>query len=82
MATAGALGSTAGAVQVYFISGKAGRTGMVRFGKRVRISDQEIEKAERKFEKYGSIAVFMARMVPGICEIISIPVEISRMNLA
>ncbi|MDQ5863361.1 MAG: DedA family protein [Thermoproteota archaeon] len=82
MATVGALGSTVGAVLIYFVSAKVGRTAIMRLGKRVRISEQEIEKAEKWFEKYGSIAVFTARMVPGIREIISIPAGISRMNLA
>jgi membrane protein DedA with SNARE-associated domain len=73
MATVGALGSTAGAVLIYFVSAEVGRTAIARFGKRVMISEQEIEKAERWFEKYGSIAIFTARMMPGIREIISIP---------
>ena len=37
MATVGALGSTAGAVLIYFISGKVGRAAIARFGKRVRV---------------------------------------------
>jgi membrane protein DedA with SNARE-associated domain len=82
MATVGALGSTAGAVVIYFVSAKVGRAAIARFGKRVRISEQEIEKAERWFEKYGSIAVFTARMIPGIREIISIPAGIGQMNIA
>jgi membrane protein DedA with SNARE-associated domain len=82
MATVGALGSTSGAVVIYFVSAKVGRAAIARFGKRVRISEQEIEKAERWFEKYGSIAVFTARMIPGIREIISIPAGIGQMNIA
>ena len=82
MAIVGALGSTAGAVVIYLVSAKVGRIAIVRFGKRVRIREQEMEKAERWFEKYGSIAVFTARMIPGIREIISIPAGIGQMNLA
>jgi membrane protein DedA with SNARE-associated domain len=82
MATVGALGSTVGAVLIFFVSARVGRTAIIRYGKRVRISEQEIEKAERWFERYGSIAVFTARMIPGIREIISIPAGISRMNIA
>jgi membrane protein DedA with SNARE-associated domain len=82
MATVGALGSTAGAVLIYFVSAEVGRTAIARFGKRVMISEQEIEKAERWFEKYGSIAIFTARMMPGIREIISIPAGIGQMNFA
>ena len=82
MATVGAVGSTAGAVLIFFVSARIGRTAIMRYGKRVRISEQEIEKAERWFERYGSVAVFTARMIPGIREIISIPAGISRMNIA
>ncbi len=82
MATIGALGSTAGAVLIYFVSAKVGRTAVARFGKRVGISEQEIEKAEKWFEKYGSIAVFTGRIIPGIREIISIPAGIGQMNFA
>jgi membrane protein DedA with SNARE-associated domain len=80
MSTVGALGSTAGAILIYFVSMKVGRVAIVRFGRRVRVSDKDIEKAERWFAKYGSAAVFTARMIPGIREIISIPAGISRMN--
>lgn len=80
MAATGALGSTAGAVVIYFVSMKVGRAAIVRFGRRVRVSEHEIEKAEKWFAKYGSAAVFTARMVPGIREIISIPAGIGRMD--
>jgi membrane protein DedA with SNARE-associated domain len=82
MATVGALGSTAGAVLIYFISVKVGRAAIARFGKRVRIGEHDIEKAENWFEKYGPIAVFTGRMMPGVREIISIPAGIARMNFA
>jgi membrane protein DedA with SNARE-associated domain len=82
MATMGALGSTAGAILIYFVSLKVGRAAIVRFGTRVRVSEREIEKAEKWFEKYGSIAVFTARMIPGLREIISIPAGIAQMNFA
>ncbi|HXV45945.1 MAG TPA: DedA family protein [Nitrososphaera sp.] len=80
MAATGALGSTAGAVVIYFVSMKVGRAAIVRFGRRVRVSEQEIEKAEKWFARYGPAAVFTARMIPGIREIISIPAGIGRMN--
>ena len=80
MATVGALGSTAGAILIYFVSMKVGRAAIVRFGRRIRVSEQDIEKAERWFAKYGPAAVFTARMIPGIREIISIPAGIGRMN--
>jgi membrane protein DedA with SNARE-associated domain len=80
MAAVGALGSTAGAILIYFISMKVGRAAILRFGKRVGMGKVELEMAEKWFSKYGSIAVFTGRMVPGIREIISIPAGISGMN--
>jgi membrane protein DedA with SNARE-associated domain len=80
MATTGALGSTVGATIIYFIAMKLGRIAILRFGRRVRVSEREIEKAEMWFAKYGAVAVFIGRMVPGIREIISIPAGIVRMN--
>ena len=78
---AGALGSTVGGIIIYFISLKAGKPAVVRFGKRLRISESSIEKAESWFERHGEVAVFLGRMAPGVREIISIPAGIGRMNL-
>jgi membrane protein DedA with SNARE-associated domain len=82
MAATGAVGSTAGAIMIYFISMKAGRAAIIRFGRHVRIGEAEIARAEKWFDKYGSVAVFTGRMVPGIRELISIPAGIGKMSLA
>lgn len=81
MAAVGALGSTLGAVLIYFLSHRLGRAAILRYGKRVRIGEAELQKAEAWFAKYGPAAVFTGRMVPGIREIVSIPAGISGMSL-
>jgi membrane protein DedA with SNARE-associated domain len=81
MAAAGALGSTLGAIAIYYASLKAGRAAIIRYGKYVRIGTKEIEKAEKWFEKHGELAVFLGRMAPGVRELISIPAGISKMNI-
>lgn len=81
MAATGALGSTIGAILIYYISKKVGRAAIIRFGRHVRVGEAEIEKSEAWFRKYGSVAVFTGRMVPGIREIISIPAGIGGMSL-
>lgn len=81
MATTGALGSTAGAVLIYFIAKKLGRAAIIRYGRYVMIREGDLQRAEKWFAKYGSLAVFSARMVPGVREIISIPAGIGGMNL-
>lgn len=81
MAAVGALGSTAGGIIIYFISLRTGKPAVVRFGKRLRISESSIEKAETWFERHGEAAVFLGRMAPGVRELISIPAGIGKMNL-
>src|SRR4051794_40042200 len=42
MAFVGALGSTVGAIVIYFVSMKVGRAAIVKFGRRVRVGEREI----------------------------------------
>ncbi|MFL6523714.1 MAG: DedA family protein, partial [Nitrososphaera sp.] len=81
MTAAGALGSTVGGIIIYFISLKAGKLAIIKFGKHLRINESSIEKAESWFERHGELAVFLGRMAPGFREIVSIPAGIGRMNL-
>jgi membrane protein DedA with SNARE-associated domain len=67
-------------VLIYFVSMKVCRAAIVRFGRRLMVSEQDVEKAEKWFAKYGPAAVFTARMISGIREIISIYAGIGRMN--
>jgi membrane protein DedA with SNARE-associated domain len=81
MATIGALGSTVGAIMIYFISLKIGRPAILRVGKYVLINESKLRRAELWFEKHGAVAVFAGRLAPGIREIISIPAGLGKMNI-
>lgn len=81
LATVGALGSTAGALVIYFIARKLGRAAILRYGRYMKMGEEELKKAEGWFAKYGVAAVFVARMVPGVRELISIPAGIGGMCL-
>lgn len=81
MATVGAMGSTVGAVVIYYLSRYLGRPAILRYGRFVKIGEQQLQKAERWFYKYGPLAVFSARMVPGVRELISIPAGMGGMHL-
>ena len=82
MAAMGALGSTTGAIIIYYISMRIGKPAILKIGKYVGIGEKSVETAESWFEKHGSMAVFLGRMAPGIREIISIPAGIQKMNLS
>jgi membrane protein DedA with SNARE-associated domain len=78
----GALGSTVGSIAIYMVVRKIGRYAVIKSGKYFFINSEKMTKIEEWFEKHGSKAVFLARMVPGMRELISIPAGLSKMNFA
>ncbi len=80
MAFSGALGSTIGAVLIYFLSYRFGRVAILKIGKYLLVNENKVKKSEDWFEHYGIYAVFLGRLAPGIREIISIPAGIAKMN--
>lgn len=76
----GSLGSLLGAWLVYWVSLKGGRPLLDKCGKYVLLTQEEIERAEAWFDKYGEWAVFFSRLVPVVRTLISIPAGITRMN--
>lgn len=52
-----------------------------RFSRWLTLDWDEIERGERLFEKHGSIIVLVARMIPTLRSLISIPAGIFRMSL-
>ena len=82
MAIVGAVGSTVGAIIIYFIALKIGLPTITRIGKRYHLlSESDLEKTETWFVRHGELAVFLGRMAPGIRELISIPAGIAEMNI-
>jgi membrane protein DedA with SNARE-associated domain len=76
----GSLGSTLGAIVIYFVALKLGRRIILKFGKYILITESKLEKSELWFKKYGKVAVLLGRLAPGVRELISIPAGLSRMN--
>jgi len=81
MGLVGAIGSTVGAIIIYYFSLKIGKPAILRFGSYIKVSEKALLNAESWFQKYGTIAVFSGRMAPAIRELISIPAGIARMNI-
>jgi membrane protein DedA with SNARE-associated domain len=82
---AGLLGSVMGALAWYypgkFLGEKRLKALADRYGKWLTISSQDITKAKRWFDRQGSKAVFVGRLVPGVRTLISVPAGISNMSL-
>ncbi len=51
-----------------------------RYGKFLRVTSEDIHRADKWFDKYGVWTVFICRMIPLIRSLISIPAGMSNMN--
>jgi membrane protein DedA with SNARE-associated domain len=76
---AATAGSWAGSAASYWIAYKLGRPLVSKYGRFVLMSPSKIEGADRWFEMYGSGGIFVARLLPGIRHLISIPAGLFRM---
>lgn len=77
---AATVGSWVGSALSYWVSKKLGRPLVERWGKYLLLKPAKIEKADLWFESYGAGGIFVARLLPGIRHLISIPAGLFRMN--
>jgi len=77
----GGLGASIGSTLIYLIALKLGRTVLLRYLKRVKISEKKLTRVEYWFQKYGDKAVLFGRMIPVFREIVSIPAGLLKMKL-
>jgi membrane protein DedA with SNARE-associated domain len=79
VATAGAVGCNLGSAFAYWLGARGGRPLVERYGKWVLMSHHDLDRMTWFFEKYGSIAVLLARMMPMVQTFIAFPAGIARM---
>lgn len=77
---AGTAGSWFGSAVSYWLAQWIGRPLVMRYGKYVLISPAKVELAERWAESKGLQGVFVARLLPVVRHLISIPAGILRMK--
>jgi membrane protein DedA with SNARE-associated domain len=80
-ATAGALGCNLGSTIAYYVAASGGRMAFERWGAYVLIGHAEIDHAERFFARYGSVTVFIGRLLPVIRTFIAFPAGLARMPM-
>ncbi|MDB5689179.1 MAG: DedA family protein [Sphingomonas bacterium] len=81
VATAGAIGCNIGSIAAYEAAKWGGRPFVARFGKYVLVSLEDLDRAQRFFERFGSAAVLVCRMLPVVRSFIAFPAGLARMNL-
>lgn len=77
---AGAIGSWIGATAMYWASRWLGRPLVLRYGKYIFISPEKVHGAERWAAHYGSMGIFVSRLLPVVRHLIGIPAGIVEMN--
>jgi membrane protein DedA with SNARE-associated domain len=78
-ATAGAVGCNLGSAVAYWIGAKGGRPLVERYGRWVLISHRDLEWVTHFFDRYGSITVLVARLMPIVRTFIAFPAGIAKM---
>jgi membrane protein DedA with SNARE-associated domain len=79
VATLGAIGCNLGSVLAYEVGAYGGRPLIERFGKYILMNRHDLDVSERFFQKYGSITVFIGRLLPVVRTFIALPAGIARM---
>jgi membrane protein DedA with SNARE-associated domain len=78
-ATAGAIGCNVGSVLAYWIGAAGGRPLVERYGQWVLMSNHDLDRMTRFFEKYGTITVLVGRLLPVVRTFIAFPAGVARM---
>jgi membrane protein DedA with SNARE-associated domain len=84
MSFAGALsaataGSLIGSSFLYVLARSGGRPLVLRLRSVLRLTEEDLDRAERRFERHSGWIVVLGRMVPGIRSAVSVPPGLLRM---
>ena len=75
----GTFGNLIGSIIAYWLGYYGGRPLIEKYGKFILISRNELDFADRWFQKYGGISILFSRMLPAVRTFISLPAGIARM---
>jgi membrane protein DedA with SNARE-associated domain len=74
-------GSVCGALLNYQLALRLGLPALERVGRYAFLNPESLRAAERYFENHGEITTFVARLVPVVRQLISVPAGLARMNI-
>ena len=80
VATVASIASNLGSIPAYWLGAVGGRPMIERYGRFILLNRRDLDLAERFFNRYGSIAVLIGRMLPIVRTFIAFPAGIARMN--
>jgi membrane protein DedA with SNARE-associated domain len=77
---AGVAGNVAGSYLAWAVGRYGGQAALRRWGSRLRMRDNDLDRAVQWFDRYGPRAVLIGRLLPVIRTFISLPAGIAAMN--
>jgi membrane protein DedA with SNARE-associated domain len=77
---AATAGNLLGSVIAFALGRRYGATIIIKYGRRVGLDRGHLDLAERFFDRYGLLAVFVGRLLPVVRTYISFPAGLSRMG--
>ena len=77
----GTLAGIVGSILSYWMGEYGGRPLLLKYGKYVFFNEHKFELAEKMFNKYGGVAIFFGRLLPGVRTFISFPAGMARYPL-
>ena len=78
---AGTIGAVVGALVAYGIGAWGGRPILIRWGRYLGISHDDLERTDAFFARHGTKAAFFGRMIPVVRSLVSFAAGIARMPL-
>ena len=80
LATLASLASNLGSIPAYWVGARGGRPMVERYGSYLLLSRHDLDRVDHFFDRFGSIAVLIGRMLPIIRTFIAFPAGVAKMN--
>ena len=81
LALAGTIGYLVGALIGWWVGLRGGRRLLERRGRWLHLSPERLDRAERRFERWGNVGVLIGRVTPIVRSFVSIPAGVFEMPL-
>jgi membrane protein DedA with SNARE-associated domain len=78
---AATAGSVAGALVLYWIARRGGRTAILATHRVSRVTAADLDRVDARFRRHGVWLVLAGRCVPGLRSVISVPAGMAHMHL-
>lgn len=76
----GALGCNLGSIPAYEVGAWGGRRAVEKYGRYIWLHTGHLDQAHRFFERFGTWAIFIGRLLPVVRTFIALPAGIAKMD--